>query len=325
LYRAYQPSTTDFAFNPAVADNPQIQTQYKTDYQYTAIDIRDSNGNLTGTNYYYWVKNKTTAQADETMSLSQAAQVLQTGDSNFIIFSHAVADTNSASGVAFDCCSIAGIGPIVSDTNSFKLRFLRDFTLRSDPMQLKLKNVHTEWILIRQHQSSKIPQQLWIALTNAVCGQDVIGNQLPSQTYINYDAKYGTSTQYGFYPGQIFVASDLALTTILYTILNTTATIEINNQTIIDYITFMNIGPSTTEASLTSQFFANPTISRNTMNLIYSSARASQVNEIFFNVLQDALASNYEFTDLFKTSLITVNSVIDVTAASASEQSDGMY
>ena len=61
------------------------------------------------------------------------------------------------------------------------------------------------------------------------------------------------------------------------------------------------------------------------MNQLYSSARASQVNEIFFSVLNDALANNYEFTDLFKTSLITVNSSTIVEQQVQTEQIDDQY
>jgi hypothetical protein len=44
------------------------------------------------------------------------------------------------------------------------------------------------------------------------------------------------------------------------------------------------------------------------MNLIWNSARARQINEIFFEALEDALANNYELSDIFKTSYITVQS-----------------
>jgi hypothetical protein len=49
------------------------------------------------------------------------------------------------------------------------------------------------------------------------------------------------------------------------------------------------------------------------------------VNEIFFNVLDDALANNFELTDIFKTSLITVSSATDIFEATSTEQQDEQY
>jgi hypothetical protein len=61
------------------------------------------------------------------------------------------------------------------------------------------------------------------------------------------------------------------------------------------------------------------------MSLIFNSARASQINEIFFNVLDDALANNFELADMFKTSLITVSSASNILAATSTEQQDEQH
>lgn len=325
LYRPYQPTATDLAFNPTVSDNFQNQVWYKTDYQYTQFSKRDSSGNVASTKYYFWVTGKTVSPPSQSMSLAEAASSLQYGDSSYMIFSRLVADSASKSGAAFDSCAISGLGTTVTKSSSYKLRFLRDFTLREDPQQLKLKNTHAEWTLIRQHQTSKIPASLWLALTNAICGQDAIGNSLPAQTRVNYDAKHGTGTRYGFGAGQIFAESSLALSSLLNTVLNTSLTIDLGTTSIIDYITALGISANTTADSLRAQWFSDPITSRNTMNLIYKTSRASQVNEIFFSVLNDALANNYEFTDIFKTSMITVNSATNVAQQSDVELSSGLY
>ena len=325
LYRPYQPTSTELSFDPTVSDNFQNQVWYKADYQYTQLSVRDSSGNVSGTKYYFWVTGKTVAQPNQSMSLAQAAEMLQYGDSTYMIFSRLVSDASAKSGAGYDACAISGLGTTVTKNDSYKLRFLRDFTLRDDPEELKLKNVHTEWTLIRQHQSSKIPASLWLALTNSICTQDAAGNPLPSQTRINYDSKYNTFTRFGFGTGQTFVDGALALTSLLNTVLNTSLTIEIGTTSITDYITMFNIDSSTTAESLQATWFSDPTTARNTMNQLYSSARASQVNEIFFSVLNDALANNYEFTDLFKTSLITVNSSTIVEQQVQTEQIDDQY
>jgi len=325
LYRPYQPTAADLAFDPAVEDDFQVQSWYKVDYQYTERTVRNSNGNIAGKKYYFWVKNKTVPETSKSMSLEQAANLLRYGSSTYMIFSRLVSDTAAEGGAAYDSCAISGLSRLVTKTDALKLRFLRDFTLRDDPEELKLKNVHTEWKLIRQHMSDKIPAQLWASLTNAICGEDVAGNPLPSQTRVNYDEKYGTNTRFGFESDQIFVDSALALDSIVNTILNTSLVINIGPVTIIDYITALNISSSTTEDQLKDSWFSSSAQSRATMNLIYSTARASQINELFFSVLNDALANNYEFTDLFKTSLITVNSTTIVEAQTTAEQADEFY
>lgn len=325
LYRPYQPTAADLAFDPTVEDDFQVQSWYKVDYQYTERTVRNSSGNITGKKYYFWVKNKTVPETNKSMSLEAAADLLRYGSSTYMIFSRLVADSKAEGGAAYDSCAISGLGSLVSKTNSMKLRFLRDFTLRDDPEELKLKNVHTEWKLIRERMSDKIPAQLWATLTNAVCGEDLAGNPLPSTTRANYDEKYGTNTRFGFESDQIFVDSTLALDSIVNTILNTSLVINIGNVKIVDYITALNINASTTAEQLKSTFFSTPAKARATMNLIYSSGRASQINEIFFSVLNDALANNYEFTDLFKTSMITVNSTTIVQEQTTSEQAGDFY
>lgn len=325
LYRAYQPTAAELSFNPEVEDDPQIQTWYKQDYQYTKVNTRDSSGNIAGSKYYFWVKDKTVAKPDQSMSLAQATQLLVNGDPLYMIFSRMVADANATGGAAFDSCAISGLGTFVTKNDSYKLRFLRDFTLRHDPEELKLKNTHTEWALIREKQNVKIPRKLWDALTNAICGQDAIGNVLPSEARVKYDEKHGTRFRYGFESGQIFVDPDLALQTTLFTILNTSLNIELGTQTIVDYINFMGINSSTTEESLRETWFTDADKSRETMNRIFESARAQQVNEIFFRVLDDALSNNYEFEDLFKTSFITINSASAITPEVQLEQRDEYY
>jgi hypothetical protein len=323
LYRAYQPTPTDLAFNPAVSDNVQLQTQYKLDWQYSMVEQRDVNGNITGIKYYFWVQNKTIAGANQSMSLLDAAAMLASGPDTYTIFSRlrTVPQTTMPS---YDSCAIAGLSNLVSNTNTFKLRFLRDFTLTNAPGPMTptapqaLKNTHTEWTLIRKQQTSKIPYALWEALTDAACGQTAGGISVPSQERINYDAKHGTLTQFGFEPGQIFAPTDLVQGSISYTIQNTQVVLDLGATAITDYITVLQpFQPST--------WFATPAAARNTMNLIWSTARPQQINEIFFNVLDDALANNYQITDLFKTSMITVNSTTNVVQAAQSNLRSEFY
>lgn len=304
-YRSYIPTESELAFDPAEDDDVTIQTQYKVDYQYTAVDTRDSEGNISGTKYYFWVQDKTIPQANASMSLVRAKSILASGPGAFTLFSRLVPDSSGSA--AYDSCAISGLNRFVTKNDSCKLRFLRNFTLRDDPEEMNLKNTHTEWALIRKGQTSKIPYSLWMRLTDAVSGQDSGGNPLPSPARRDYDEKNGTRTRFGFKTGQIFADTQLVRASITDTILNTSLTIKIGSRVIRDIISNLDFSNSDT-------WFSDAASSRATMNLIWATARPSQINEIFFSVLDDALADNYEFSDIFKTSYITVGSRTQVQA-----------
>lgn len=320
LYRAYQPTASQLAFDPANGDDVSVQVQYKADYEYTSVDVRDEYGNVVGTKYFFWVQDKTIPQVNKSMSLIQAKTLLKEGPSAYTIFARLVANPSltDETAAAFDSCAIAGLSSLVSKNDSFKLRFLRDFTLRDDPEEINLKNIHTEWALIRKQQSSKIPESLWNILTDAVCGADSAGNPLPAQVRIDYDAKNGTRTRYGFKTGQIFADTALLRESITNTILNTQLTIQIGNKTLVDYISVLDFNNP-------ESWFADANSARATMTAIWNSARPRQINEIFFNSLDDALVNNYESSDIFKTSLITVNSTTAISEASQQEQLNELY
>jgi hypothetical protein len=249
------------------------------------------------------------------MSLVQAKSILKNGPSAYTIFSRMLKDNTQA---AFDSCAVSGLGALVGKNDSYKLRFLRDFTLRDDPEEMNLKNVHTEWALIRRQQKAKIPKSLWDLVTDAVCGADIGGKPLPAQVRVDYDARNNTRTRFGFKQGQIFADTDLVRASIINTILNTTLNIQLGSKQITDYITALNFSES-------DLWFKDAESARITMNLIWNTARSTQINEIFFEVLNDALANNYEFSDIFKTSFITVSSTTQVKESEQWEQIDEQY
>lgn len=206
----------------------------------------------------------------------------------------------------------------VTNNDTYKLRFVHNETLRDDPEQISLRNVHTEWVLLKKSQNSKIPSSLWEHLTNAAAGQDLNGNTLPSPVRADYDARNGTRSSFGFSSGQILADTELVRATIKNTILNTSLEIRISGSTIPDYITALNFDDA-------DDWFKDASSARATMDLIWSSARARQINEIFFAVLEDALANNYEFTDIFKTSLISVQTTSAIEEQVEAELEDGKF
>lgn len=311
IYRPVQPTSDDLSFNPDVEDDFDKQIQYKADYQHSKLEIRDEFGNVTSAKYYFWVKNKLT-RMDNKMSIATAKQILSEGQQEFMLLSRA------KSQVGFDSCAIAGLNRYVTKNDTFKIRFARNFTLRDDPENLDLKNTHTEWTLMRAGQQAKIPKTLWDRLTDAVAGEDIGGNSLPSQIRIDYDARNGTNSKYGFEPGQIFAETQLVRESIINAIKNTRVVLRVGAKTITDFITFLDFNNS-------DMWFVDASTARSTMNSIWARARPKQINEIFFASLNDALANNYEFSDIFKTSYITVNSSTVQQQALTTEIEDGIF
>jgi hypothetical protein len=311
IYRAYQPTKVELSFDPDVKDDPSIQTQYKADYQYTKIDVRGENGTFIGSKYYFWVEDSTVVRPNKSKSIESAKDLLTNGQPQFALFERIYNEE-------YDSVVIAGLNYLVTNNDTYKLRFANNETLRDDPEQLNLKNVHTEWALMRRSQNSKVPLKLWQQLTDAAAGQDAGGNPVPSPIRADYDARHGTRTRFGFKPGQILADTDLVRATITNTILNTSLVLRIGSSQMPDYITALNFDESDT-------WFETADSARATMDLIWNSARARQINEIFFEVLEDALANNYEFSDIFKTSLISLNATSRVEQKSEGELEDSKF
>jgi len=310
VVRKYEPSQEELAFDPAETDDLTFQTQYKRDYEYVELPVRDSEGSLTSSLYYFWVRNKSTVAVGKKLSIQSIVQQLRNGPPNFLTFQNFL-EANGTLPNRYDAITISNLSYIVAKDDAFKLRFTRNFTLRNDPNDLDLKNVHTEWSLIRPGQRTRIPERLWNKLVESLAGQDLAGNQVPSLRRELYDERNGTTTRFGFEPEQTLGPRDLLVSTVTNTIVNT----QLINRDVPpnqdgefppDFIEFLNFDQADT-------WFATPEATRQTMTEIWNSAKIIQINEIFFAALNDILASNLELTDIFKTSRLSAFSTRIVT------------
>jgi hypothetical protein len=302
IVRPYSPSQTELNFNPEVFENLLIQQQYKIDYQYVAVPVRDSDGNITSTKYYFWVKNRSIAAHKKNFSVKSIAQLLFDGPSNYLTFQHMIGDGSASDPFRYDAITVSGLSYVVTKDDTFKLRFTRNFTLRDDDEEMDLKDTHVEWTLIRAGQRTKIPEALWQKMTDTACAQDGAGNTLPSPRRVAYDARNGTGTRYGFGVDQVLADSELVLKTLLFTILNTSLTDKTGTVPVPDYMTFLDFSQSDT-------WFSTPASTRNTLTRIWNEAKIPQINELFFAVLNDICAANYTMTDIFKTSRLSAYSI----------------
>lgn len=297
IFHKYQPSELELSFNPDLTDDVTVLKHFKLDYEYSTEIVRDDNGNAVGNRFYFWVKDKSISSNNKKITLLQAKELLKNGDSQYAIFTHLSGDQNAK---YFDSCSIKGLNYIVTKDNSYKLRFIRDFTLRDDPEELALKNTHTQWELLNRNQTKKISKSLWNVLTDSLCGEDMGGNKLPYQIRKDYDERNKTKTQFGFKQGQILAPTDILKKSVYNSIINTQLTIKIaDDRHVPFYLSSLNF-------SSKDDWFSAPAKTRLTMNTIWDTASVLHINDIFFNALEDAHTFNYEFGNILKTSLIKV-------------------
>ena len=301
IYKKYQPTPAELAFDPETKDDYLVNTQYKFGYDYTSFEIRDSNDRLTQSVYYFWVKNKNTPSAGHKMSIQQAKNLLTYGPSLYMTF-HGIKDASGSLPIRYDAISIFGLNKFATRDDTYKLRFTRNFTLRDDPNELDLKNVHAEWALIRPGQNVRIPLNLWDKLVDSAVGKDIIGNPVPYTYLSDYDEQHGTSNRFGLGQGQVLAEKEAVIASIKHTILNTNLTINLGGTLVPDYIQNLKL-------SQLDKYFDTPETIRQTLDFIWREAKPKQINEIFFAVINDALANNFEFKDVFKTSRLSVYSI----------------
>jgi len=299
IVAAYEPTSEELSFDPDVLDDPSIQTQYKSDYQYVVRPTRDSAGNITGNTYYFWVKDKTVPVGNKQLSSQQSAQLLREGPSTYLTFQELI--DNVYRGI-----TVSGLNMLVNKDNTYKLRFTRDFSLRDNPQDLDLKNTHTEWTLIRPQQDMKIPLTLWNKLVDSAAGQNIAGQILPALNKVLYDERHGTRTRYGFKDDQVLAERSLVIASLTNSIINPKTSVYLNGINTTATINGLDMSQSST-------WFVTPASTRQVLDYIWRHALPQHINELFFEVLNDALANNYEFTDIFKTSRLSVHSIITVT------------
>jgi hypothetical protein len=269
------------------------------DYQHVEVPVRDENGSVLSTKYYFWVKDRSSVAQNKKLSVKSVSEMLKSGPSNYVTFHDA---QHGADGQTYNAIAVAGLNYVVAQDGTFKLRFTRDFTLRDDPHGMDLKDVHTEWTLLRPGQRARVPEALWTLLTNTTAGQDSVGNPVPSTRRVAYDDRNGTTTRFGFASDQALAAQDLVTETLRFTILNTRLIDDSGPTPVPDYITFLDFNES-------DSWFDTPEHARSTMIRIWNEAKANQINELFFAAVDEICAANYTMTDLFKTSRLSVYSI----------------
>ncbi len=314
------PTSTELAFDPTVADDGTTQIQYQYITNYNAVQTVDLTTNQNIFTYYFWVENVTTSTSDRESPVNAIADLtvppIPYMFFNKLVSSQVVINADNVSVTLpdrFVQAIIHGLRGYVDSNNRYVLRFTRDFTLRDNlkfgTSPLQLKDTHQEWFMFRQDQLDNVPRDLWDKITESIIGfaittsTTITTTRVPSLDREMYDTTYGTSTQYGLGDDQAFVNGTLALATVQSYLNDPT-----NNFYPIDLDTFFASYNFDTAQNIV-----------NAMNEIYTTFSYTNVNNIYFSVLQDALTTQTQYAGLMKTSalalygveLLDVNGVFD--------------
>lgn len=197
---------------------------------------------------------------------------------------------------------IRGLQGIVSADRRYTIRYTRNFTLRDrldvedqNVGSIDLKNHHEEWKIFRKEQQFNIDRWQWDKITESIVGYllNAPDVRVPSYERELYDEKYGTDTQYGLGENQTFVNGELALRSIIAYLIDPDVDftpIDIN-------VFFTN-----------NSFDTNENIIK-AMDEIYNTFTFTNVNRMYFSVLNDAFSTKAKYREIFKTSMVSLHGI----------------
>jgi hypothetical protein len=306
-------------------DEELDEEEYLIHIPHTKITSYNNENNERINTYYYWVrglKNEkllnntslTLFDAEREMKeMTQPYMFLDAGGVRYseegygILFGVSFDAEDLNLPVRFSQCVVKGLKSTVKDNNRYVLRFVKNYILRDhlNESDLSLKNRHWQWKLFRRNQPFKIDEHLWIKLIESAIGFKVnseyeidFETPVPSLERITYDnfVNGEFTTRIGLKEDQVLADQEVTLNTIISTLLDKERCGG-ENQT--EFIEGFDL--------------SNPSSVRDMLREIYENYKASQINNIFFEVLYESIASNFEHPDFFKTSWVSidVNSNID--------------
>ena len=287
--------------------DPAKLVEYKLDTPHTKLEERNEFGRVFKTSYFYWVKNKETAAVGKKLSVKLAAQQLAQHPGPYAV-PQVMKRFNQLDGRPnrYALLSVVNMTPLVRKDNKYKLRITENGSMRDDDRDMSLRPTHTEWKLIRRNQPTRIPKELWDKLVDTMCGQTATGQVLPYALYSEYDSRNGTTSRIGLKQGQVLSDSEAAVATVKGALLNTQV---VTYDTATDSFKPSPVSFFGYDSAMLDTYLATPTAIREFMASLWNYADARNVNELFFEVLEDALSASYELADIIKTSFVTLDEV----------------
>jgi hypothetical protein len=310
VVEAYTPTAEELKFDPtAPSADPSVLTMYSMNTPYSKYEDRNEQGRVVRTRYYYWVKNREAAVYGKNVSCKRVAELLRSHDDMYCV-PQVLKFYNPIDGRPnrYGLLSIKNLARYVRKASNYKLRIRGVYSARNDDKDMNLKNIHEEWKLLRPAQTSKIPKELWDKLVDTLCGETAFGQPLPYIPYSAYDERNASAPPagYGIGVGQVLTDSATAIATVKGTILNTRVTMYdgTSGEVVLDPIRFTGF-----DIAKLDTYFTSTDAIREFMSNVWRLAKAKQINELFFAVLDDSLARTKELAGIFKTSYVSLNEV----------------
>jgi len=268
--------------------------------------------------YFYWVSDMRSEKLleDTALTLFDAEREYKIMSEPFAII-HGFRDEGTGYGVLFgstydpedntlptrfSLVTIKGLSRTVKDNNNYILRLSKDYTLRDrmNNKNLKLSNKHWSWKLIRKNQSSRVDRLLWKKVIEASTERVVLNDDfdidmeslLPSESRIRFDTLVdGATTRVGMYNGRVLMDKS--------EIINLTMDIlfdpsrewqQVDIEEFVDKFDLERIEDI-----------------RDFYKSIYESFTPSEINDIFFELLERSVSLNKKHPDIFKTSWVSID------------------
>jgi len=196
---------------------------------------------------------------------------------------------------------VKGLADTVKNNSDYLLRLRKDFTLRDDlGGDLTKKNKHEDWKLIRKNQTAKIDFVLWKKVVESITGFKVVDDEftvdettsVPSPQRVRYDGLVmGAASRIGLGEGQVIV-DQVTLRELLVQILFDPR----REWSVGDIEVFYETYDLTRTEGYVSML-------RN----IYTAFTVREVNDIFFEILENSMVARRKHPDFFKTSWVAVD------------------
>jgi hypothetical protein len=320
---AYEPSSEELGadLSSALAE-PSATREFKLDVPFVKLEERNEQGRVSKTRYFYWVTGKEDQGLNKRMSTLLAQNLLRNHDGGYAV-PQVFKSFNQVDGRPnrYAMLCVRGVSHLVGADDTFRLRLTRDPGMRQSSEDNHLKVRHNEWMLIRPNQATRIPKELWDKLTDTLCAETVLGVALPYVQLYEHDETSDVKASYGLGEGQVLTDRDEAKATVIGTLSNTRV-VRFDEDTesfVPDPVSYAGFDLSMIEARM-----ATPADTRILMGELWTNAKPKQLNELFFAVLEDALAKTTELVGIFKTSYIGLGEVRTLEEAKLSV-SDTMF
>lgn len=290
---------------------------YSVFYPHSKVEYVDRLSGESRFKYYFWVRGEKSEKLlnDTSLTLFDAERELadmtrpyaiiegfrNQGDGYGVLFGDTYDPEENNLPLRFSQLIVKGLADTVKNNSDYVLRLRKDFTLRDDlGVDLQKKNKHVDWKLIRRNQTSKIDFGLWRKVVESITGFEVVDElfnidttvPVPSEERARYDALVaGATTRIGLGATQTLVDRD-KLRNLL-------------EQVMLDPTRDWSVGDI--EAFYESYDLTLPEGYVSMLREIYASFTVREVNDIFFEILENSMIAKRKHPDFFKTSWVAVD------------------